>query len=216
MRFGCPEKDVEGLVIGVCTGASGFYFLTMACCTLTVILPLVVYLPQAKNAADGGMFWYILFGAFLTFGMCYFFASLSPVLKEPPTPPALHGPFANATAANPSYQKIDVKNIFVFVNPHGGQGTAIKCMETAEKIWKDAGANVTVFKTERAGHIWDHMRELDISQYDAVCAIGGDGTFHELVNGYRNRKDKSKTVTLGLLPAGSGNSIMCDLGTSLM
>ncbi len=81
------------------------------------------------------------------------------------------GPFVDASALAPSYRKVQVKRLFVFVNPHGGQGTAMPNLEIAKKIWSDAGVQVTEFKTQRAGHIWDTMRELDYTLYDAVCAV---------------------------------------------
>ena len=41
--------------------------------------------------------------------------------------------------------------------------------------------------------------------------IGGDGTFHEIVNGMFNRMDKKK-IPIGIIPGGTGNSFMLDLG----
>ena len=40
--------------------------------------------------------------------------------------------------------------------------------------------------------------------------IGGDGTFHEVINGLLNRGDHQK-IPIGIIPAGSGNSFMNDL-----
>jgi len=41
--------------------------------------------------------------------------------------------------------------------------------------------------------------------------VGGDGTFHEVVNGVLNRID-GKVIPIGVIPAGSGNSVLHDLG----
>ena len=41
--------------------------------------------------------------------------------------------------------------------------------------------------------------------------MGGDGTFHEVVNGVLNRID-GKVIPIGVIPAGSGNSVLHDLG----
>ena len=54
--------------------------------------------------------------------------------------------------------------------------------------------------------------EENLDGVDVLCAIGGDGTIHELCNGMLMRKD-GKSVPLGFLPGGSGNSVMCDFGT---
>jgi diacylglycerol kinase (ATP) len=39
---------------------------------------------------------------------------------------------------------------------------------------------------------------------DALIAVGGDGTLHEVVNGLMNRAD-SKRVPIAFIPNGSGN-----------
>ena len=51
------------------------------------------------------------------------------------------------------------------------------------------------------------INTMDFEEVDGFCAIGGDGTFHEVVNGLLTRKDK-KQVPIGLIPGGSGNSFM--------
>lgn len=44
--------------------------------------------------------------------------------------------------------------------------------------------------------------------------IGGDGSIHEVINGLLQRDMKGEPmIPVGFLPAGSGNSIMLDLGT---
>ncbi|KAJ1673646.1 hypothetical protein EV182_004831, partial [Spiromyces aspiralis] len=41
--------------------------------------------------------------------------------------------------------------------------------------------------------------------YTVIVVIGGDGTFHEAVNGYIKAGGRAKGVRLALIPAGSGN-----------
>jgi sphingosine kinase len=47
---------------------------------------------------------------------------------------------------------------------------------------------------------------LAIDEYDAIIAVGGDGTIHEVFNGMLSRQDK-KTLPIGLIPNGSGNDL---------
>lgn len=48
---------------------------------------------------------------------------------------------------------------------------------------------------------------MDIDKYSALIAVGGDGTFHEVVNGLLHRPDK-KRLPIAFLPNGSGNDTL--------
>ena len=43
-----------------------------------------------------------------------------------------------------------------------------------------------------------------MDKYSAMVAVGGDGTYHEVVNGMLHRKDKRK-IPVAFIPNGSGN-----------
>lgn len=42
---------------------------------------------------------------------------------------------------------------------------------------------VHVERTTHAGHARDMAAQMDLSTYDVIISVGGDGTFHEVVNG---------------------------------
>lgn len=47
---------------------------------------------------------------------------------------------------------------------------------------------------------------MDVSPFSVICILGGDGTFHESVNGYMEREDDARLhVPLAALP---GNKMM--------
>jgi len=99
----------------------------------------------------------------------------------------------------------------VFVNPHGGGGKAVALLETARPVFESAGCRLDVRLTERAGHMRELAGSMDFSAYDGLCLVGGDGTVHETLNGLLARDDGAR-IPLGVIPAGTGNSLMADLG----
>lgn len=54
-------------------------------------------------------------------------------------------------------------------------------------------------------HAWALAQsEIDLNGLDALIAVGGDGTLHEVVNGLMNRAD-SQRIPIAFIPNGSGN-----------
>ena len=51
---------------------------------------------------------------------------------------------------------------------------------------------------------------VKISEMDFMLVLGGDGTMHEVINGMLSRNDNTN-IPIGLLPTGSGNSLIHDL-----
>jgi len=83
-------------------------------------------------------------------------------------------------------------------------------LDAVRPILEDGGAELTVLETEYAGHARDYANEVDYEGYDGFCAIGGDGTMHEVVNGMLKRQD-GQILPIGLVTGGTGNSFMHDL-----
>ena len=67
--------------------------------------------------------------------------------------------------------------------------------------------NLEVFCTEHKGHAREYLKNIDSNLFTNIIVYGGDGTFHEVINGLLSRDDQY-TPALGLLPGGSGNSVM--------
>ena len=100
-----------------------------------------------------------------------------------------------------------MRNIFLIVNPKSGTKNYNKVLNLVINEFKNANVEYTLNKTEYSGHAIDLVRSCDIAKYDSVCAIGGDGTLYEVVNGMLTRDDKMK-IPIGLIPGGTGNSFM--------
>ncbi|HEY5649448.1 MAG TPA: diacylglycerol kinase family protein [Nitrospiria bacterium] len=69
--------------------------------------------------------------------------------------------------------------------------------------------SLAVNKTGGPGDGQRLARELSGKNVDLILAAGGDGTYHEVINGMAG-----SSVPLGILPMGTGNSLVRDLGLS--
>ncbi|KAE8657186.1 Ceramide kinase [Hibiscus syriacus] len=86
------------------------------------------------------------------------------------------------------------KNLLVFVHPLSGKGNGRKTWETVAPIFSRAKINTKVIVTQRAGHAFDVMRSTtneELNSYDGVLAVGGDGFFNEILNGYLSSRHKA-------------------------
>ena len=96
------------------------------------------------------------------------------------------------------------------VNPEGGLKKGLDILEMVKPIFYENDSELTVLETEFAGHAKEYAHDVDYSGYDGFCAIGGDGTMHEVINGMLNRSDGA-TLPIGLVTGGTGNSFMYDM-----
>lgn len=90
-------------------------------------------------------------------------------------------------------------------------GLAPRKWEIAKEILDLAHVDVTLRKTERAGHAYDILKdELQPQQYDGVVTVSGDGLIHEAINGAMSRENSGEflaQVKLGFIPAGTANGL---------
>ena len=99
---------------------------------------------------------------------------------------------------------------YLLINPKGGYKKGLEIFERVRDVFRKTNTKLTVLHTEYAGHAFDLANTLDFSKHDGLCAIGGDGTMYEMINGMLKRKDK-KIIPIGLITGGTGNSFMYDV-----
>jgi|Deesub1362B_J571_1020462.scaffolds.fasta_scaffold00036_80 YegS/Rv2252/BmrU family lipid kinase len=93
------------------------------------------------------------------------------------------------------------------INPAAGGGRG---EETAPEVYRQVqrlGIKAEIVKTSKPRHAELLSAMLAEGGCNPVVAVGGDGTINEVVNGIVN-----KGVTLGVVPAGSGNDFIHLLG----
>ena len=97
-----------------------------------------------------------------------------------------------------------MKNIAFIINPiSGAQETQNAKRKLPKLIMQTLDSNQwlpNIVFTERAGHATELARQFARMGFDAVVAVGGDGTVNEVAQGLRDTK-----TALGILPMGSGN-----------
>jgi len=97
------------------------------------------------------------------------------------------------------------------VNPQSGKKQSASILNSIKPIFDSSGIELSVIMTAFPGHARELAAELELADYDGLLILGGDGTFHEVVNGMLDRQD-GMTFPIGLIPGGSGNSVVHDLG----
>ncbi|KAM7394033.1 hypothetical protein PAMP_020860 [Pampus punctatissimus] len=67
----------------------------------------------------------------------------------------------------------------------------------------------TCLSDKRQNHARELVREADLSQWDALVIMSGDGLLFEVINGLLERPDWEEAIRtpLGILPGGSGNGL---------
>jgi diacylglycerol kinase (ATP) len=88
----------------------------------------------------------------------------------------------------------------IILNPRAGSA------EQSESLRETlAGrAEITLYKTDGAGHATTLAAEALEAGYERIVAAGGDGTIHEVVNGLAADFTRAR---LGIIPLGTGNDL---------
>ena len=112
---------------------------------------------------------------------------------------------------------------YILYNPTSGSGLSVKFLKKLKKHLDEihisyidplecSSTSVVitprVFKSEYTGYIKQFCQ--DVAKHQKMIIIGGDGTFHEAINGLMLNINL-ESLTVGFLPGGTGNSFMYDL-----
>jgi len=101
--------------------------------------------------------------------------------------------------------------LLVFYNDYAANGRARKQKESALDLLKSAGHEVTLILTLGGDKTTQTVSKIDLEGFEGILAAGGDGTIMQVANGYLQNTSKNKPP-LGILPIGTGNAFIRDLG----
>ena len=94
------------------------------------------------------------------------------------------------------------KRLLVIINPISGVGRQKTIEKVLDQHLDHSRFDCDIRYTERAGHATDIAREGSRQGYDAVVAVGGDGSINEVAKGLIGT-----STTMGIIPCGSGNGL---------
>ncbi|KAI7751686.1 hypothetical protein M8C21_026205, partial [Ambrosia artemisiifolia] len=106
------------------------------------------------------------------------------------------------------------KKLFVFVNPFGGRKSASQVFtDDVKPILEDANIEYTLLETKYQLHAKEVAHDLDLTKYDGILCVSGDGILVEVVNGLLEREDwqAALKMAIGVIPAGTGNGMIKSL-----
>jgi YegS/Rv2252/BmrU family lipid kinase len=105
----------------------------------------------------------------------------------------------------------------LIVNPRSGGGATGRSWKAMQGTIERRLGPIDVALTQRQGHATELAREGALAGHPLVVAVGGDGTFHEVVNGLMTAKGgaygtKADVTRIGLVGQGTGGDFRKTLG----
>jgi diacylglycerol kinase family enzyme len=213
------KRDHSALVPAPCEGACVFNTYVIVFGLIgTVAAATLLGVHQTHHFVDdlsssGGIAGTVVLAAVLGLSVLRICAALSPAIigTLPCTAPA--PPPRESVFTRPPLPPVSVRRAYVIVNTTSGTGLGARILsEVVTPAFAAAGAELTVLRTQYAGHARDYALMIPLVGYDALLVIGGDGSLLEAANGLLARADGT-TLPVGLIPGGSGNAVATDLGT---
>ncbi|XP_048865277.1 ceramide kinase-like [Brienomyrus brachyistius] len=115
------------------------------------------------------------------------------------------------------------KRLLVYINPNSGKRQAKQIYEQrVAPLFSRASVSTHVILTQQRDHAKDHLAsDADLTKYDGVVCVGGDGIFSEVLHGLLTRTQRDAgvdqnsteqnpapcTLRVGIIPAGSTDCI---------
>ncbi|KAG8446090.1 hypothetical protein GDO86_013817 [Hymenochirus boettgeri] len=106
------------------------------------------------------------------------------------------------------------RRFLVLLNPFAGTGKALSQFEThVMPMLEEMKVRYTLLVTERRNQAYELVRDEDLSGWDVIVVMSGDGLMYEVINGLMERQDRNVSIKkpLAILPGGSGNALAASL-----
>lgn len=100
---------------------------------------------------------------------------------------------------------------YIIANELHLKGKNVKKLNEVKAVFESAGIDYKILLTTRKGHATEYAKSITTEGGHTVIAMGGDGTLHEILNGFVNFENNA----LGLIPLGTGNDFATAAGIPL-
>lgn len=100
----------------------------------------------------------------------------------------------------------------VILNPYAGRWTALKRRDEARAALDAAGIHYDMEITNSPGHGTDLAIQAVREGFNPIISAGGDGSISEVINGIALAAGEGPLVPFGILPLGSANDLVDNLG----
>ncbi|XP_020809700.1 sphingosine kinase 2 [Drosophila serrata] len=103
------------------------------------------------------------------------------------------------------------RRVLVLLNPKSGSGRAREVFNMhVTPVLNEAEVPYDLYVTKHSDFAIEFMSTRCLDAWCCVVAVGGDGLFHEIINGLLQREDWAHVLpglALGIIPCGSGNGL---------
>ncbi len=103
----------------------------------------------------------------------------------------------------------------VILNPYSNRWNAQKRWPEAEAALRAAGVGFELGVSNYRGHAVDLAAQAARDGFSPIIAAGGDGTVGDVVNGLALAAGDGTLAAMGVMPLGTANDLMCNLGQPL-
>jgi YegS/Rv2252/BmrU family lipid kinase len=105
------------------------------------------------------------------------------------------------------------KRLKIIINPNSGRGLARRVWSSVSAMFEACETSISF--TERRNHATEIVSELNLSDFDTLVVVSGDGLVHEVINALCKREDGdfARLFPVSVVPAGSANAlaqVICD------
>lgn len=102
----------------------------------------------------------------------------------------------------------EARKIAFVVNPYSGNGRTERQWPKLATVIQEQVGEFSLLKTERAGHATELVQEALREGYERIVSVGGDGTHHEVLNGFFDGMlPINPRAAMAILPMGTGSDL---------